>query len=72
MQNNSQEKIELILVKKLNTEYKLQLEDGSWQRIKSIDSGFYSGSKLITYTNGHWSCLLNTDKVEAILCNIIE
>jgi len=56
----------LLKVQSLTTQHFLQLKDGSFSRIKSIGNGFYSnGSKLITYTNGLWSCLLNTDQVHA-------
>lgn len=54
-----------IPVEKLTTSHSLQLEDGSLHKIKSIVNGFYPRSKLITYVNGQWSCLLNTDKVNA-------
>lgn len=62
-------KEQLVKVKDLTTDHKLQLEDGSWQRIRSVENGFYFGSTLITYANGLWSCLLNNDKVEARSCN---
>ncbi len=55
-----------ILAKNLTTKHKLQLEDGTWQRIKSISNGFYTRSKLIILANGLDICLLNSDKVETI------
>lgn len=55
-----------ITAKELTTDHRLQLEDGSWQKIKSVGNGFYHGSKLITFANGMWSCLLNNDKVIAL------
>lgn len=54
-------------VKDLTTDHKLQLEDGSWQKIVSIENGMYFNSKLIHFKNGEWSNLLKEDKVQAIL-----
>lgn len=56
----------LVSVKDLTTDYKIQLEDGSWQKVVSIEKGFYHNSKLITYKDGRWSCLLSNDKIQAI------
>ena len=61
-----------VKVSELTTNHQLQLEDGSWQNILSINRGFYFNSKLITYVNGLWSCLLNSDKVEAIFIEPIN
>lgn len=62
---------QLIEVKKLTTDHKLELSDGiGWQKIKSIGNGFYFGSKLLTFCNGAWSCLLNNDKIEAQLTTV--
>lgn len=58
----------LVSVNNLTTNHKVQLENGEWVKIRSIKNGIYFNSKLITYANGLWSCLLNTDKVEAINC----
>ena len=59
----------LMAVKSLTTDFKLQLEDGSWQKIISIEKGFFNNSKLITYKDGRWSCLLDNDKTEALYCH---
>jgi len=45
---------------------KLQLEDGSKVTVQSVEKGFYTNSKLITYTNGLWSCYCNKDKVQLL------
>lgn len=61
---------QLTEVEKLTTDHKLELADGiGWQKIKSIGNGFFHNSKLITFVNGAWSCLLNNDKVEAQTLN---
>jgi len=59
----------LVAVNSLTTNHKVQLENGDWVKIRAIDKGIYFNSKLLTYANGLWSCLLNTDKVEAIYCH---
>lgn len=56
-----------IKVQELKVGDSLQFEDDSWQKITSITKGFFNNSKLIHYTGGRWNCLLNSDKVEAII-----
>ena len=63
----AQQKTEWVKAKDLTTNHMLQLEDGSWKRIKSVNNGFYYKSKHIMFTDGRDTCLMNADKVEAIL-----
>ena len=57
-----------IKVKDLTTNYKVQLEDGSWHQIVEISNGIYRNGKLLTYDNGKWSNVLNSDIIEAVFC----
>lgn len=61
-----------VLAKDLKVGDSLQFEDDVWRKITSIGKGFFNKSKLIHYTDGRWNCLLDSDKVEAIISEEIH
>jgi methionine synthase II (cobalamin-independent) len=47
---------------------KVELEDGSIVRANKIDKGWFtSPSKMITWSNGKWSCFYNSDQITVLV-----
>lgn len=58
------EKTIKIPVSKLTTMHTVRIEDGSFQKITSIDNGMANGTLLIHYANGKWGNIPRKDMAE--------
>lgn len=55
---------EVVMAKELRAGDKVMNDDtGDIFTISKVSNGIFTGSKLITYTNGKWSCIHNQSDV---------
>lgn len=53
----------LTAVKDIEIGSRIELESGEVVKINSITKGWLHNSRFLNYSNGGWSCLLNSDRV---------
>ena len=53
----------LTAVKDIEVGSRIELESGEVVKINSITKGWIHNSSFLNYSNGKWSCLLNSDRV---------
>lgn len=53
----------LTAVKDIQVGSRIELESGEVVKVNSITKGWVHNSSFLNYSNGQWSCLLNSDRV---------